>query len=66
MQNAVVDALGHLGVRHIDLPCTPERVWRAIRDAQAGDAADPWREPPAVFAGLPVRGADALPDEGTI
>jgi carbon-monoxide dehydrogenase large subunit len=32
VQNAVVDALAHLGVRHIDLPCTPERVWRALRD----------------------------------
>jgi carbon-monoxide dehydrogenase large subunit len=29
VQNAVVDALAHLGVRHIDLPCTPERVWSA-------------------------------------
>ncbi len=66
VQNAVVDALAPLGVRHIDLPCTPERVWRAIRDARAGRAADPWREPPAVFAGLPVRGADAPADEGTI
>jgi len=26
----VVDALSHLGVRHIDMPCTPEKVWRAI------------------------------------
>lgn len=33
--NAVVDALGHLGVRHVDMPCTPERVWRAIREARA-------------------------------
>ena len=66
VQNAVVDALAPLGVRHIDLPCTPERVWRAIRDARAGRAADPWREPPAVFAGLPVRGAGAPADEGTI
>jgi hypothetical protein len=31
--NAVVDALAHLGVRHLDLPLTPERVWRAIREA---------------------------------
>ncbi len=31
VQNAVVDALSHLGVRHIDLPLTPERVWRALR-----------------------------------
>jgi aerobic carbon-monoxide dehydrogenase large subunit len=30
VQNAVVDALAHLGVRHVDLPLTPERVWRAI------------------------------------
>lgn len=30
VQNAVVDALSHLGVRHIDMPLTPERVWRAI------------------------------------
>jgi carbon-monoxide dehydrogenase large subunit len=30
VQNAVVDAVSHLGVRHIDLPCTPERVWHAI------------------------------------
>ncbi len=33
VQNAVVDALAHLGVRHIDLPCTPEKVWRAIEAA---------------------------------
>ena len=28
--NAVVDALSHLGVKHIDIPITPEKVWRAI------------------------------------
>jgi carbon-monoxide dehydrogenase large subunit len=33
VQNAVIDAVSHLGVRHIDMPLTPERVWRAIRDA---------------------------------
>jgi carbon-monoxide dehydrogenase large subunit len=33
--NAVVDALSVLGVRHIDIPVTPERVWRAIREARA-------------------------------
>jgi carbon-monoxide dehydrogenase large subunit len=32
--NAVVDALSHLGVRHVDMPATPERVWRAIEDAR--------------------------------
>jgi carbon-monoxide dehydrogenase large subunit len=35
VQSAVIDALSHLGVRHIDLPLSPERVWRAIRDARA-------------------------------
>src|SRR5581483_6990445 len=55
VQNAVVDALGHLGVRHIDTPLTPERVWRALRDAAAGRPPAPWREPPAVFSGLPRR-----------
>ncbi|HEU5308927.1 MAG TPA: xanthine dehydrogenase family protein molybdopterin-binding subunit [Acidimicrobiia bacterium] len=55
VQNAVVDALSHLGVRHIDLPCTPERVWRAVEDARAGTLPDPWREPPAAFATLRVR-----------
>ena len=33
VQNAVVDALAHLGVTHVDMPLTPERVWRAIQDA---------------------------------
>jgi carbon-monoxide dehydrogenase large subunit len=35
VQNAVVDALAHLGVRHVDMPCTPERVWEALRAAPA-------------------------------
>jgi len=30
VQSAVCDALAHLGVRHVDIPCTAERVWRAI------------------------------------
>jgi carbon-monoxide dehydrogenase large subunit len=33
VQNAVVDALAHLGVKHLDMPASPERVWRAIADA---------------------------------
>jgi carbon-monoxide dehydrogenase large subunit len=36
VQNAVIDALAPLGVRHIDMPLTPERVWRAIGEARAG------------------------------
>ena len=30
IHSAVIDVLGHYGVVHVDLPCTPERVWRAI------------------------------------
>jgi aerobic carbon-monoxide dehydrogenase large subunit len=49
VQNAVIDAVAHLGVRHIDLPCTSQRVWQTIRDAEAGTLPDPWSEPPAIF-----------------
>lgn len=34
VHNAVIDALSHLGIRHIDTPMTPDRVWGAIRDAE--------------------------------
>ncbi len=33
VHSAVIDAVAHLGVRHIDMPCTPEKVWRAIQAA---------------------------------
>jgi aerobic carbon-monoxide dehydrogenase large subunit len=33
--NAVVDALAEFGVTHIEMPVTPERVWRAIESAKA-------------------------------
>jgi aerobic carbon-monoxide dehydrogenase large subunit len=33
IQNAVIDALAHLGIRHIDMPATPQRVWTAINAA---------------------------------
>jgi aerobic carbon-monoxide dehydrogenase large subunit len=35
VQSAVIDAVSHLGVRHIDMPLTSDRVWRAIREARA-------------------------------
>jgi carbon-monoxide dehydrogenase large subunit len=35
--NAVVDALWHLGVRHIDIPITPYRVWKALREHGVAD-----------------------------
>jgi len=33
VQNAVIDAVSHLGIRHIDMPTTPARVWAAISEA---------------------------------
>jgi carbon-monoxide dehydrogenase large subunit len=36
VQNAVVDAVSHLGVRHIDMPVSSRRVWQAIQAAQPG------------------------------
>ncbi|MBW3668954.1 MAG: xanthine dehydrogenase family protein molybdopterin-binding subunit [Actinobacteria bacterium] len=35
VQNAVVDALAHLGVRHVPMPATPQTVWRVIIEASA-------------------------------
>src|SRR5438874_1739191 len=32
MVNAVVDALAHLGVRHVEIPITPEKVWRILKE----------------------------------
>jgi carbon-monoxide dehydrogenase large subunit len=36
--NAVIDALGPLGIRHLDMPYTPQTVWRAIQAAKGGQA----------------------------
>ena len=36
--NAVVDALSEFGVRHVEMPATPEKVWRAIAEARAAKA----------------------------
>jgi len=38
--NAVVDALGHLGVTHVDMPASPSRIWGIINNAGAEKAAE--------------------------
>ncbi len=43
VMNAVVDALKEYGIRHIDMPATPERVWQAIREANGGKSGLPAR-----------------------
>jgi carbon-monoxide dehydrogenase large subunit len=39
--NAVVDALADYGVRHVEMPATPQRIWRAIREAQDSPRRSP-------------------------
>ena len=39
VQNAVIDAVSHLGVRHIDMPTSPRRVWQALMSARAEPAS---------------------------
>ena len=39
VHNAVCDAVAHLGVRHVDMPTTPIRVWNAINEAASGNAS---------------------------
>jgi carbon-monoxide dehydrogenase large subunit len=40
VMNAVVDALSCYGVRHIDMPATPQAVWRVIQQAEHNKAAE--------------------------
>jgi carbon-monoxide dehydrogenase large subunit len=35
VQSAIIDAVAHLGVRHVEMPTTPMRIWRAIQEASA-------------------------------
>lgn len=39
--NAIVDALRPFGVSDVPMPCTPERVWRALRGERGGEGAEP-------------------------
>jgi carbon-monoxide dehydrogenase large subunit len=39
VMNAIADALSEFGIRHLDMPATPYRVWRAIQEARAAHAA---------------------------
>ncbi len=45
VHSAVIDALAHLGVRHIEMPTTPQRVWRAIQaPRRPGEAQEERRD----------------------
>ena len=60
----MIDALSHLGVRHIDMPCSSQRVWAAIQAARHGQASHRplWRHPPAVFDRLPAAATTSAPE----
>jgi carbon-monoxide dehydrogenase large subunit len=66
--NAVIDALRPLGVRDVPMPCTPERVWRAVELARMGRAPDSGDAPSAAPPAAPANQAhDAVinpPHEG--
>ena len=55
IMNAVVDALSPLGITHLDLPATPESVWRAIRNIPIVKAVP--ATPDAVIVALITRSA---------
>ncbi|MBT4515812.1 MAG: hypothetical protein HOC77_12080, partial [Chloroflexi bacterium] len=40
VMNAVIDAIAHLGVKHMDMPATSEKVWRAMQDAKEARRAE--------------------------
>jgi carbon-monoxide dehydrogenase large subunit len=55
--NAVLDALRPLGVRDVPMPCTPERIWRAVELARMGRAPDSGDEPSAAPPAAPANQA---------
>ena len=73
VMNAVVDALSEYGIRHIDMPATPYKVWQAIRHAQSSSqrrrvgsrtsilAIFETNRPPALSPGITIRAKPALP-----
>ena len=64
VQNAVIDAVSHLGVRHIEMPCSPEKVWRPSRPLRtvetpsAGVSRRPSSPPSPDEASAPPAAAD--------
>ncbi len=56
VHNAVIDALSHLGIRHLDMPLSPLRIWTAIQEAREGRLPPVWSEPPAALYTPPDAG----------
>jgi aerobic carbon-monoxide dehydrogenase large subunit len=49
IQNAVIDAVAEFGITHLDMPCTPERIWQAVSAARSGTPLAVWSAPPDIF-----------------
>jgi aerobic carbon-monoxide dehydrogenase large subunit len=62
--NAVIDALRPLGVRDVPMPCSPERVWRAIELARMGRSPDSGDEPSAAPAAAPASASGPTAEAG--
>jgi len=62
--NAVIDALRPLGVRDVAMPCTPERVWRAIELARSGRSPDSGEAPSAAPAAAPASASGPTAESG--
>jgi aerobic carbon-monoxide dehydrogenase large subunit len=54
LMNAVVDALSELGIEHMDMPATPQRVWNVIRAAQNGSQMRPDTDRRAISPSKPT------------
>src|ERR1700694_2317595 len=61
--NAILDTLAPLGIEHIDMPATPERVWRAIRSARQADEQQRAREAGSGRARSPEKSPSFLPPD---
>jgi len=57
--NSILDALSPYGVKHIDMPASPMRVWKAIQAAKGQDAGDRQED-----AALESRGTDIRQEGG--
>ena len=64
--NAVVDALSEFGVRHVEMPATPERIWRAIREARGGNNSLTAVDAKAAKDKKSLTAKDAKDEKGTI
>ncbi len=56
--NAVLDALAPLGIKEIDMPLRPEKIWRLIQAAQNGRLDQSERTPPPVFTDAPPQATE--------